>query len=209
MFPLLTIDSTNCSTELCSLGGKFNTDKSPYNSPPGHRHSYTAIYTLLMSQYKNKPVRFVEIGIEKGASIQLWMNYFLKGTFFFFDCGDVSGCEKYMNESSKIGFMDVRSPYTIVKGLETTGGNLDILLDDSSHKIEDQINIINYSIPFIRSGGMIIIEDIFKETSEEKYYNLLKEVIHNFSFITFINSNNINNNSDGWNNDKLLVLIKK
>jgi hypothetical protein len=48
MIPTLIIDSTNCPTELCMIGAEFKTDKSPYNNGT-YRHSYTAIYSLLLS----------------------------------------------------------------------------------------------------------------------------------------------------------------
>ena len=40
----IVIDSTNSITELCLLGVKYPTDKSPYNSDKNlHKHAYTSI----------------------------------------------------------------------------------------------------------------------------------------------------------------------
>jgi hypothetical protein len=49
----ITIDSSNSITELCTLGVKYPTDKSPYNTDDNlHKHAYTAIYNLLFSNLK-------------------------------------------------------------------------------------------------------------------------------------------------------------
>jgi hypothetical protein len=56
---------------------------------------------------------------------------------------------------------------------------------------------------------MIIIEDISRDEPEETYNNILKDIVHEFSFVSFIITEHINRYSPGWNNDKLLVLIKK
>lgn len=75
----LYIDSTDCTTELCKIGGEMNTDKSPYSLNSvccKHRKGYTAVYQMLFSQYKNKLLNFAEIGIEAGASLLTWNKFF-------------------------------------------------------------------------------------------------------------------------------------
>ena len=211
MIQSLVIDSTKCVTDLCFLGQVYNTDKSPYNTM-GHRHPYTAVYTLLMAQYKYNPIKFVEIGIASGASVMLWNKFFEKGTFYFFDRDQNFLDHSAQNVSSvnnTFALMDVSVAESIRESLEKTGGSIDILLDDSSHNASHQNLIIHEVIPFIRSGGMIIIEDISRDEPEETYINMLKDIYFEFSFVSFIVTEHSNRYSPGWNNDKLLVLIKK
>jgi hypothetical protein len=105
--------------------------------------------------------------------------------------------------------MDVGIAESITSSLTATGGNLDILLDDSSHDAAHQDLIIHQALPFVRSGGMIIIEDINRDEPEEKYFNIIKDILHEFSFVSFVVTEHTNRYSPGWNNDKLLVMIKK
>jgi hypothetical protein len=93
--------------------------------------------------------------------------------------------------------------------LAATGGDLDIVLDDSSHTLSDQIKIIHAAIPFVKSGGMIVIEDVFRNASEQTYETELADVLDQFSLSMFIITEHVNRYSPGWDNDKLLVLIKK
>ena len=78
----------NCydnATDLCEIGSKYGTDKSPvfndlsknyYNQE--YRHSYTSFYSVLFSTLKNKIINFGEIGIAHNASIKMWREYFKK-----------------------------------------------------------------------------------------------------------------------------------
>ena len=211
MIPTLTIDSSKCLTELCIIGKNYNADKSPYNSN-GHRHPYTPVYTLLMSKYKYQNIRFAEIGVAGGASVCLWNRYFENGTFFFFDRDQnfLDHAKRFVStHNNTFALMDVIKPDSIKEALEATGGNLDILLDDSSHNPNDQNHIIHQSLPFIKSGGMIIIEDVNRDEPEESYINIINDIQDEFSFISFIVTEHENRYSPGWNNDKLLVLVKK
>lgn len=210
MIPTLVIDSTQCPTELCAIGKYFNTDKSPYNQY-GHRHPYTPVYSMLFSQYKTTPVKFAEIGIAGGASVLTWNSYFEQGSFFFYDRDGnfLSNAKNLVGSNNVFSIMNVNDVESIKSGLEFTQGNLDILLDDSSHNIEDQKRILEVGVNYVRSGGMIIVEDIDRGVPNEMYFEIIKDIKDKFSFYTFIMTEHENRYSPGYDNDKLLVLIKK
>lgn len=211
MIPSMIVDSTKCTTDLCYLGQICGTDKTPFNLH-GHRHPYTAVYSMLMAQYKHHPVRFCEIGVAGGASVSMWNKYFEKGSFHFFDSD-----QNFLNHSAQnvspvnniFSIMDVSVSESIRNAFASSGGNFDIILDDSSHNAAHQKLIIHEALPFLRSGGMMIIEDISRGEPEETYFNNIKDIYHEFSFISFILTEHANRYSPGWDNDKLLVLIKK
>jgi predicted O-methyltransferase YrrM len=209
--PSIIINSTNAPTDLCYIGKLSHTDKTPFNEN-GHRHPYTPVYSLLFGSLRYRPCRFAEIGVAGGASVMMWNHYFTNGKFYFFDrdTNFLNNASNYVNKDNNVFLeMDVKNASSIKKSLEATGGNLDILLDDSSHDREDQILIIKTSLPFVKSGGMIVIEDIYRRESEEYYYNELKDILHEFSQTFFITTDHELRYSPGWDNDKLLVLIKR
>jgi len=210
MIPTLFIESSKCFSELCKLGSNYGVDKSPYNTH-GHRHPYTPIYNLLMAQYKTKPVRFAEIGIAGGASVCMWNTYFNNASFYFFDRDQnfLNHAKELVPANNRFILMDVTKSYSIKSALEQMDSQLDILLDDSSHNPDDQNRIIHEALPFIKSGGMIIIEDIERKEPESSYEKIIDTIKDEFSFISFIITEHQNKYSPGWDNDKLLVLIKK
>jgi predicted O-methyltransferase YrrM len=87
-------------------------------------------------------------------------------------------------------------------------GIYDLIIDDSSHTHEHQIRIIREALPLVKPGGMLIIEDIFRSTPEEEYEKLIGPELAACAEAFFIDCEHKNKWSPGWDNDRLLVLIK-
>ena len=207
----MKIDTTNTKTKLCELGAFLLNDKSPYPID-GHRHAYTGIYTLFFARFAENPVVIAELGINSCSSMAMWYNYFKHPDTKIFgydiDFNHINHLNSLGGENIKGLFMDVAKEDSIVNGLSQIGGKIDILIDDTSHFFEDQIRIIKKGLPFIKSGGLIIIEDIYRDRKESDYEEALKDVLFRFSFATFILPTHINEYCGNHNNSKLLVLIK-
>ena len=208
----MKIDTTNTKSKLCDLGAFLMNDKSPY-SIDGHRHAYTGIYTLFFARFVENPVVIVELGINNCSSMAMWYNYFKHPESKIFgydiDLNHIKHLNSLGGENIKGLFMDVSKEDSIVHGLSQIGEKIDILIDDTSHIFEDQIKIIKKGLPFVKSGGLIIIEDIIRDRNEADYEEALKDVLFRFSFATFILPTHINEYCGNFNNSKLLVLIKK
>lgn len=208
----MTIESTNTQSILCMLGKACFADKSPYNEN-GHRHPYTAVYNMLFGRFRYQPCRFAEIGIAGGNSMVMWRYYFQHNQtrIFGFD-RDVNFIENLnrMQLPDVLGSeMDVYHENSIREGLNRIGGDLDILLDDSTHGLPEQVKIIKVGLEFLKPGGMILIEDIFHRIPNEDYEKALKDIEDKCSVITFIVTEHKDKYSPGWNNDKLLLIVKK
>ena len=209
MIPTFSLESSRAPTELCFLGAKCQTDKSPFNQQ-GHRHPYTPFYSMLLATHKNKPVRFVEIGVAAGASVHMWCNYFKSGELFFFDRDEnfLQNATNFGYANAKFGNMDVRSAESIRSNLAATGGNLDVILDDSSHDVWDQKIIVEAAMPFLKPGGILLIEDVFRNVTVADYLQVLEPVKDQLAFHGFIEMEHTNKFSPGWDNDKILMLVK-
>jgi hypothetical protein len=105
--------------------------------------------------------------------------------------------------------MDVFHEESIRQGLSKIGGDLDILLDDSTHGLPEQVKIIKVGLEFLKPGGMILIEDIFHRIPNEDYEKALEGIEDQCSVITFIVTEHKDKYSPGWDNDKLLLIVKK
>jgi hypothetical protein len=93
--------------------------------------------------------------------------------------------------------------------LQKTGVQFDCIIDDSSHMFYDMIRIIKCALPFVKPGGLIIIEDIRIPFDEAWFYNELKDVLGEFQTVYFAELNHNRKNSGCVKNDKVLVLVKK
>jgi hypothetical protein len=211
----MCIDTTHTYTDLCEIGKQACTDKSPYgNLNTGlHRHPYTGVYSMLFAPLKNKRIEFAEIGVAAGSSVILWWNYFTNASLHFFDrdqnfLNNVKGME-FPEREPYLALMDVSVDDGVRTSLEITGKQFDVILDDSSHVYEHQIRIAKEAFPFIKSGGYLIIEDIYRTESEAKYETDLADIISECTMAYFIVCNHEERYSAGWNNDKLFILVKK
>ena len=210
----ISLDTTNYFSELCFLGGKFGSDKSIFNTISPYKHSYTAIYNILLSHLKNKHINLAEIGILHNASIKMWREFFATANIDGFEFNEylINKAKNEKLKDTRYFNIDVNSQESIKNSFLMANRQYDIIIDDSTHLFDDQINVI-YSVKnFLKSGGYLIIEDIFtkkKKYSEKNYHQAIKEIKSEFRDIFFINCSNKYNYGGIFFNHKVLVLIKK
>jgi predicted O-methyltransferase YrrM len=215
MIPRIVVDSSAAETELCFLGNIAGTDKSPVVSAAlRHRHAYTAVYTMLFAPLKERAIQFAEIGVAGGNSALLWHMYFKhpETVVHMFDRDQkflTSAQELVANPTMKFSLMDVGVNGDVARGLkESNAGLYDVIIDDSSHEHGHQIRIVKEAFPLLKQGGILIIEDIFRSTPEEEYTRPLGAIIHQCSAAYFVQCEHKDRWSPGWDNDKLLILVK-
>lgn len=212
MFNSLVIDSTRSRTELCNLGAKFGTDKSPYNttSESYHKHPYTAVYDMLFNSLRYKNINFGEMGILNNRSMQCWREYFPNANLFGWDFDEnlLSNAKSHKLYRTKYAFMDIYKVESIVNGLEEANCIFDILIDDTTHQFDDQIRIANVVHKYLAPGSFFVIEDIFRNIPEERYKDSLSNLKKYYQNITFITTEHANRDSTGWDNDKLIVFVR-
>jgi predicted O-methyltransferase YrrM len=209
MIPRLVIDSTEAKTDLCFLGGAVGTDKSPYNTV-AHRHPYTAVYSMLFASLKNKPIRFAEIGVAAGRSAILWNMYFNHPEadirMFDRDMNFLDHARGLVGGRFTFAHMDVSVDGDVAYAL---GDELyDVIIDDSSHEHGHQIRIIKEAWSKLRSGGILVVEDIFRSTAEDEYAREIPDILASTAANYFVVCEHKERWSPGWDNDKLLVLVK-
>ena len=209
----VTIDSTRCKTDLCKICSMTGTDKSPFTTSGGHRHPYTAPYSLLFEPMRHKPIKFAEIGVYRGASLKAWRIFFSEAKLYGYDndANLLNYIASFQLPNTHLQVMDGSNAESINNGLKSAtadGELLDVILEDAAHDPEHQVVVIREGLKYLKQGGFLIIEDVFRERSEEPYEKILEEMKHLISFSTFIVCDHELRYSPGWNNDKLLVIVK-
>lgn len=121
--------------------GKFKTDK-------GLVHSYLPVYDMLFERFRDH-ADILEIGIAEGGSLRLWEAYFRSGTVTGIDIDTV---------------IRKRGRITTLRGDSTIlnlGSNMfDIIIDDGSHRVMDQIKTFQHMKRSLRPDGIYTIEDV-------------------------------------------------
>lgn len=129
-------------------------------------HNYTKVYADFFGPVRNEPLVFLELGIYKGNSVKLWESYFPNATLYFID--NTPSYIEYFSRRSHYHFMDQTDWYTLHAFARSVGGEFDIILDDCGHTMVGQIGSFQTFFPYIKSGGLYVIEDL--HTSYWQHY---------------------------------------
>ena len=211
----LTINYHSASSELCEIGKKYDTDKSSQRSNVTHYrhcHPYTLFYDSLFKNKRNKSLKIAELGILYGGSLLMWKDYFKNAEIYGFEFNDklIDKFKKNCNnERITLAKIDVKNKDSIINAFGTLNTMYDIIIEDTTHKFEDQIRVIEHVYLYLKPGGILIIEDIFLSADEKEYIAALQPILHHFQHYYFVELDHVNKYSAKWNNDKLFVLVKR
>ena len=146
---------------------------SPYLSL---KHSaYFQVYEELLSKYRNKKITFVEVGVLNGGSLFMWRDFF--GPESRIIGVDFNPLAKRWEEDGFEIFIGSQSSPDFWRDFFSSIGMVDVLLDDGGHTNEQQIVTTHQSIPFIKDGGLLIVEDVhasyFKDFGNPSKYSFI------------------------------------
>lgn len=119
---------------------------------------YFPIYEQFFAPWRNKSLNFLEIGVFKGGSLEMWKHYFgPRATIVGVDINP--NCQKYEQPpSSYVRIGDQADPVFWDAVLDEFGP-FDIILDDASHLMEPTIKCFEKLYPTIPKNGLYMIED--------------------------------------------------
>ena len=124
-------------------------------------HSYLEVYDDVFAPYQDKDINLLEIGNNGGGSIKLWLDYFKSIKIHGLEINNLKELHDLNNQYDNIDIVMGLDAYC-EKTLELTRskGPFDIIIDDGSHLPVHQLFAINYYMPLLKSGGLMVIEDI-------------------------------------------------
>ena len=135
---------------LLSAAAK-STDKGP------SQHNYTELYERLFFQWKDDPIKIFEIGVAEGGSLEMWQAYFPKARIFAVDILDAS---RFNNARVTTLVADQANRDQLQKAIDASGSDIDVLIDDGGHTMEQQQVSLGFLFRHVRPGGYYVIEDV-------------------------------------------------
>ena len=119
---------------------------------------YLPIYDRIFSPYVGQPLRFLEIGVFRGGSMNMWREFFgSEATIFGIDVDPKCAAYNGISGQVRIGSQD--DPAFLRSVVEEMGG-VDIVLDDGSHIASHQRASFGALFPLLSDGGLYVIEDL-------------------------------------------------
>jgi hypothetical protein len=165
---------------LDTIFNKYNTDKNTYF------HNYTRQYNTLLNDFRDKPIKYLEIGVFNGGSIKAFKESFKKSTCILGLDID-KRCKTYEDVENNI-FVEIgdATDEKFIKSITEKYGTFDIILDDGSHLNKDVIKTFELLFPLLNDNGLYIVEDTicYKVCIEQNYDNHLQ---YFFKYTKFLN----------------------
>lgn len=120
---------------------------------------YFDIYHRHFSKFVGRKVHVLEVGVYSGGSLKMWKEYFGD------DCHvygvDIEpACRAYATDGIQIYIGD-QGDRSFWARLKENVPTVDILIDDGSHRFEQQIVTLEEMLPHLSAGGVYLCEDLF------------------------------------------------
>ncbi len=182
---------------LCEF---FNSDKgekstNQYDKPSKQNnkkiisHGYAKIYEKYLHKHKEKKLNMIELGSFYGNASAAFFFFFKNSQIYSADINP----DMYIYSSKRLEnfFTDTSSRSSIEKDILKKNIKFDIIIEDASHMLKDQIISLFILFKILKPGGFFIIEEVdFPEKREDMRINqefpdlktILKKIIHKENF---------------------------
>lgn len=121
-------------------------------------YPYFNVYEKHVSKFRNKPCKFLEIGVQRGGSLEMWKQY-------LGETAQIYGIDNDPDvENIKFDFeVDItigdQADLEFWKEYSNKHGMFDVIIDDGGHTMVQQENTLLSMFNKVNYGGLYIVED--------------------------------------------------
>lgn len=173
---------------LDELAHKYRTDKSTA------WHGYSLMYAKHFDHVRNQPITFFEIGTAGGGSARMWEEYFTHPQAQLYTADIDPNMAQGIQDLPKTKFFTLdQSDATALTQVAESVKEFDIIIDDGSHISSHQITSFKTLFPYVKRGGIYVVEDLLfsyhpEHTSYEAYERVDNPKPARNSMILFLHS---------------------
>ena len=122
--------------------------------------SYLLEYERIFEGIRSKPISMLEIGVQNGGSLEIWASFFPEAIAII-GCDINPDCAKLKYKNPKIHlFVGDANQKDSLNAISKQAPNLDIVIDDGSHRSSDIIRSFCLYFSRLTPGGIFIAEDL-------------------------------------------------
>lgn len=144
---------TESLEKLDDIFERHDTDKKP------SFHNYTRQYESLLSEFRKRPIRYLEIGVYSGGSLKA-MREALHPDSVIVGLDINPSCAKYHDAENGIHVeIGDGTDASFLNRILQKYGPFDFILDDGSHTNRDVIVSFNHLFGSLKDGGLYLVED--------------------------------------------------
>ena len=118
---------------------------------------YLDIYDGFFSKYRGKQINILEFGVAQGGSLELWRDYFgERCNVYGIDIEPL--CKQAESDRIKVYIGSQRDEKFNAEMMKVLP-EMDIIIEDASHQMVDQIGTFKNFWPKVKNGGFWVTED--------------------------------------------------
>lgn len=152
--------------------------------------AYLHEYDRIFREQREQPMRFLEIGIQNGGSLEIWAKYFPNATQLI-GCDINPACASLRYEDPRIAVIvgDANADATQMR-ITKLAQEFEVVIDDGSHRTSDVIRAFARYFPLLADGGVFVVEDLhcsywaefegglFDPFSSVAFFKRLADIVH-------------------------------
>ena len=171
--------------DLAELFNKHGSDKD--------RNGYSHLYSIMFDHLKDQKMNVLEVGIgtmtpnvlssmkgymsdeyKPGASLRAWRDYFPNSMIYGVD---VQKDTQFTEERIQTCLADSTSSEKVNELMRGLNLQFDIIIDDGWHLDEAQRSTLRNFFPYLKEGGIYIIEDIYPGSNLSKTPFEIRDIV--------------------------------
>ena len=180
--PIYNAPDVSTRTLLDDIFDKYDTDKQ------ATFHNYTRQYEGLFRDFRDKPIKYLEIGVHNGGSIRAMREVFKNATSIVGI--DIDARCKQTEDTGKNIFVEIGDAMdpSFIKSITQKYGHFDIILDDGSHVNKDVIGTFEILYPLLNDNGLYVVEDtICYKSPYHLTFGYANHLHYFFNYTPFLN----------------------
>lgn len=124
----------------------------------------------------------MEIGVQTDHSIRMWEEFFPNATIYGLDIDPK--CKQFEGGRRRILIADQSNADFCRQVIRETGRDIDIVIDDGSHRIEHQLKSFSLFFPTLTEHGIYVVEDTGGVVGDQELVtvNAQKELVDNIMY---------------------------
>jgi hypothetical protein len=173
--------------DISVLFNKYGSDKDI--------NGYSALYHTLFDKIRQDKLNVLEIGIgtmipgapssmvgysqshyKPGGSLRAWRDYFVNSRIIGVD---IQPDTQFSDDRIETHLCNSTKAEEVKQLMDTLNTEFDIIIDDGCHDGGSQTNTLRNMYPYLKKGGIYIIEDIYPGSSVTQSPKVIKEVVNN------------------------------
>jgi cephalosporin hydroxylase len=142
---------------LMEVSIKYGDNNNNNGTDKGICHSYLETYDKLLTPFIGKEISILEVGVLTGKSLLMWEEFLQNAKIHGID---VSNRPAILDGHPSIVFHRANSTHKNEVDAELGEMQFNVVIDDGSHDIRDQLATARLLLPRVKAGGIYVVEDV-------------------------------------------------